>query len=294
MENIDNKVVFKSKVVSAEIVKEEKTTNVEKDTGSTEQESINRESDSSMTSGCVVGDVEEFTTTEPTNGELRKVLVFTLNEKISRPRSLNGTTYKLSIPNTVGNSVYLTVNYYTVDENTDTEQRYPYEVFISTLVPSQHLTFESRLITSILRKGMNLDFVIDDMCKIMEPGGGYYSERKYYPSIISHLGHTLKEAIMNIKEFNNEIAANLASKQHVNTSPENKKTTASNLKQNTSNDLEYLDELNSNSEPGTLSWGDIKGKAAATPPACADCGSHNITKSSGCLTCNDCGYSYCG
>ena len=81
MENIDNKVVFKSKIVSAEIVKEEKTTNVEKDTGGTEQESINRESDSSMSSGCVVGDVEEFTTIEPANGELRKVLVFTLNEK---------------------------------------------------------------------------------------------------------------------------------------------------------------------------------------------------------------------
>jgi ribonucleoside-diphosphate reductase alpha chain len=117
-------------------------------------------------------------------------------EKVIKPTPrlpiLDGQTYKLKWKE---NNFYVTINNH--------EQK-PFEIFINTQDMSQfqYVLALTRMMSSVFRRGDNIDFVIKDLKSIMDPNGGSWVDGQYIPSFIALLGKTIEQHLkfLNIDE----------------------------------------------------------------------------------------------
>src|SRR5260221_6693583 len=125
----------------------------------------------------------------------RRAKVIRLTEEVQRPEVLIGSTYKIKTP-VSDHAMYVTINDILLNEDTDHEQRRPFEIFINSknLDHFQWIVALTRIISAVFRKGGDVTFLVDELKAVFHPRGGYLQPRgKIMASIIAELGYVLQE-----------------------------------------------------------------------------------------------------
>jgi hypothetical protein len=131
--------------------------------------------------------------TEPTTTSQEESAIQVMNEFISRPDFLIGTTYKIKTPQSE-HAMYITINDMILNEGTADESKHPYEMFINSknMEHFQWVLALTRLISAVWRKGGNAH-----LKNVFDPKGGYYKKGGVYmPSIVAEIGHTIEKHLL--------------------------------------------------------------------------------------------------
>lgn len=107
------------------------------------------------------------------------------NDLKVRGYALNGKTYKIK-DGVTDSALYITIN---------DEDGCPFEIFINSknLEHYQWVVALTRVISAIFRKGGDCSFLIDELKSVFSPSGGYWSNKKFYPSVVAHIGSVVEE-----------------------------------------------------------------------------------------------------
>ena len=113
------------------------------------------------------------------------------HEALERPDVIRGKTYKIK---PAEHAFYITIN----DAFIDNKWR-PFELFINTK-DVQHFMWVmifSRLVSAVLRKNGEYEFMIEEMKAIIDPAtGGYWKKGEgCVPSLIADIGNILEKHI---------------------------------------------------------------------------------------------------
>ena len=130
----------------------------------------------------------------------RRAKVIRLTEEVQRPEMLIGSTYKIKTP-VSDHAMYVTINDILLNEDTDHEQRRPFEIFINSknLDHFQWIVALTRIISAVFRKGGDVTFMVDELKAVFDPRGGYWQPGgKFMPSIIAELGHVIEKHLQAI------------------------------------------------------------------------------------------------
>ena len=126
--------------------------------------------------------------------------VIRMHEKLERPEMLIGSTYKVKTP-VSDHAMYVTINDIVLNEDTEHEQRRPFEIFINSknLDHYQWIVALTRIMSAVFRKGGDVTFLVDELKAVFDPRGGYWQPGgKFMPSIIAELGHIVERHLINI------------------------------------------------------------------------------------------------
>jgi hypothetical protein len=121
--------------------------------------------------------------------------VVRMHEKLERPETLQGSTYKVKTP-VQDHAMYVTINDILLNAGTEHEQRRPFEIFINSknLDHYQWIVALTRLMSAVFRKGGDVTFMVDELKAVFDPRGGYWQPGgKFMPSIIAELGHIIEK-----------------------------------------------------------------------------------------------------
>ena len=130
----------------------------------------------------------------------RAAKVIRMHEKVERPEVLIGSTYKIKTPIS-DHAMYVTINDIVLNENTEFEQRRPFEIFINSknLDHFQWIVALTRIISAVFRKGGDVTFLVDELKAVFDPRGGYWQPGgKFMPSIIAELGYVIERHLQTI------------------------------------------------------------------------------------------------
>ena len=113
----------------------------------------------------------------------------------SRPKELEGTTYKIKTPLSA-DALYVTIN----DLVEEDGRRHPYEIFINTknLQHYSWIVAMTRLISAVFRHDPEPKFLVDELKSIYDPNGGYFSEGSYIPSLAADIGRIIEKHLAKI------------------------------------------------------------------------------------------------
>ena len=117
-----------------------------------------------------------------------------MHEKVERPDSLLGSTYKIKTPLSE-HALYVTINDVILNEGTDHEQRQPYEVFINSksMDQFQWVVALTRVISAVFRKGGDVCFLVEELKAVFDPQGGYFKKGgKFMPSLVAEIGDAIE------------------------------------------------------------------------------------------------------
>lgn len=123
-----------------------------------------------------------------------------VHENLKRPFKLKGTTYRIKPPQE-SSGLYLTINNIVLNEGTNNEQEYPFEVFVNAreMDSYQWIVAMTRSASAIFRKGGNVTFLVREYEAVKEPGGGYMGKDhfhpkkgKFYDSVVAEIGYILR------------------------------------------------------------------------------------------------------
>jgi hypothetical protein len=124
-----------------------------------------------------------------------------LTEKVARPESLQGRTYKLKPPS-AEHALYLTINDIVLNEGTEYESRQPFEIFLTSKDTKSHqwVMGMTLMISAIFRKGGDVLFIIDELKSVSDPSGGYFSKKAHgiMPSLVAEIGYTIEEHFIRV------------------------------------------------------------------------------------------------
>lgn len=188
-----------------------------------------------------------------------------------RPEKLQGETYKIKWPGSA-HAIYVTIN--------DDEQGKPFEIFINSK-DTEHFAWTvalTRMISAVFRRGGDVGFVADELEQVFDPRGGAWMGGKFVTSPIAAIGGVIRQHMEPKKDTRPPHPQQAG---FLLIMPKGKVMTETEAKEGAD---EHLD---------LPLWGE----AGSTPIGrheCADCGSFNTKKESGCFTCKDCGSSKCG
>ena len=217
--------------------------------------------------------------------ELEKVLrsvsdIVQMNERLARPESLLGTTYKLKSP-MMDHAMYVTINDVVLNRGTDHEVRRPFEIFINSKSMEQYqwVVALTLLMSAVFRKGGDVAFLVDGLRSVFDPRGGYLKAGgKFVPSLIAEIGDILERHL---------IDCGLMEKPGL--SPEQKAMVDAKRAQFSAK---------SRSGDGISSDPDADGDGSGGYPpnatVCAQCSVKSVIIMDGCATCLNCGDSKCG
>ena len=194
-----------------------------------------------------------------------------MHEKLERPETLIGSTYKIKTPLTE-HALYVTINDIVLNLGTEHEKRRPFEIFINSksMDHFQWIVALTRIISAVFRKGGDATFLVEELRSVFDPRGGYFKKGKYTPSLVAEIGDAIECHMKMIGMIRTEepdeaqqkfIADKLAAHQ-------SRKTT------------------------GTTT--DDNGGFPAEAQLCAKCSNKAVIKMDGCMTCLNCGDSKCG
>jgi hypothetical protein len=126
--------------------------------------------------------------------EKPEIVLETLNEALRRDDVLPGQTYKIKTPKS-DHALYITFNDVILNQGTEHEDRRPYEIFINSknMEQFQFVLALTRVISAVLRKGGNIEFLIEELKGVFDPKGGYFKKGGVFmPSLVAEIGHALE------------------------------------------------------------------------------------------------------
>lgn len=136
-----------------------------------------------------------------------------VHEGMKRPFRLMGSTYKIKPPHHKS-ALYLTVNDVLMNEGTDHEQAYPYEIFLNSreMESYQWIVTVTRTVSAIFRKGGNITFIVNELERVTQPNGDYWGKDhwhkkgKHYGSVVAEIGYILKQHMVEIGLIDDPLA----------------------------------------------------------------------------------------
>ena len=215
---------------------------------------------------------EEKANSEQATLEEQKLDLESKHENVARPEILHGTTYKIKTPQSE-HALYITINDMILNEDTEYEERRPYEVFINSknMEHFQWVLALTRVISAVFRKGGDAVFLVDELKSVFDPKGGYFKKGGVFmPSLVAEIGcmieqHLKKIGMLQTPEFDTHQKQFLDAKRK---------------------EFEAI-----HSDTSTL---DESGNFPAKALLCAKCQTKALVLMDGCMTCLNCGDSKCG
>lgn len=195
-----------------------------------------------------------------------------MHEKLERPETLRGNTYKIKTPLTE-HALYVTINDILLNEGTDHAKWRPFEIFINSksMEHFQWVVALTRVISAVFRKGGDVTFLVEELRSVFDPRGGYFKKGKYTPSLVADIGNVIECHLKTIGMIKNE--------------------------EFDENRQRILDEKRAEFESKTHENTEDNGNNAKYPveaQLCNRCMAKAVIKLDGCMTCLDCGDSKCG
>ena len=126
--------------------------------------------------------------------------IIQMHEKVSRPETLLGSTYKIKTPLS-DHAMYLTINDIILNEGSDHELRRPFEIFLNSKNMDQYqwISALTRVISAVFRKGGDCTFLVEELKAIFDPQGGYFkSGGRFMPSLVAEIGWAIEDHLQKI------------------------------------------------------------------------------------------------
>ena len=200
-----------------------------------------------------------------------KAQVLQMHEKIERPETLRGTTYKIKTPLSE-HALYVTINDIILNADTEYEVRRPFEIFINSknMDHFQWIVALTRIMSAVFRKGGDVTFLVEELRSVFDPRGGYFKKGgKYMPSLVAEIGDVIERHLRTIG-----LLKDTGPDEHQRKLIEEKRA-------------EYQAAKGTSSvEPGE--------PFPEEAELCAKCQTKAVIMLDGCLTCLNCGESKCG
>ena len=197
--------------------------------------------------------------------------VVQMHEKVERPPSLQGETYKVKTPLSE-HALYVTINDIVLNEGTEHELRRPFEVFINSknMDHFQWIVALTRIISAVFRKGGDVTFLVEELHSVFDPRGGYLKKGgRFVPSLVAEIGDVLEAHLRKIGILKDDVDEHrdrfLAEKRA---------------------------EIAASADAATDTESDSEFPARAE--ICRKCHAKAAVFMDGCLTCLSCGDSKCG
>jgi hypothetical protein len=195
-----------------------------------------------------------------------------MNETLSRPEILYGSTYKIKTPQSE-HALYITINDMILNEGTEHEERRPYEVFINSknMEHFQWVLALTRVISAVFRKGGDACFLVEELKAVFDPKGGYFKKGGVFmPSLVAEIGYAIESHLKRIgmlkdREMDDHQKQFLSAKRK-----------------------EFEAMHNDNAEI------DEDSAFPAKALLCGKCQTKAVVLMDGCMTCLNCGESKCG
>ncbi len=194
-----------------------------------------------------------------------------MHEKLERPDTLRGNTYKIKTPLT-DHALYVTINDVLLNEGTDHEKWRPFEIFINSksMDHFQWVVALTRVISAVFRKGGDVTFLVEELRSVFDPRGGYFKKGKYIPSLVADIGdviecHLKEIGMIKSEEMDDHRKEILAEKRA------------------------QFESRTKNIESGDETPSDFP----AESQLCNKCMTKAVIKMDGCMTCLNCGDSKC-
>jgi len=213
--------------------------------------------------------------------------IIQMHEKLERPESLIGATYKVKSP-LFEHALYVTINDVVLNPGTEHELRRPFELFINSknMEHFQWIVAITRIVSAVFRKGGDVTFLVEEMKAVFDPRGGYFKAGGVYmPSIVAEIGSVIEEHMKSIglihdPEVSDAQRALIAEKRaaYENRAKKNSDVSATHVSMGTSDIA-------------------VTGDGTSFPPSatmCSKCNTKALVLMDGCQTCLNCGYSKCG
>jgi hypothetical protein len=242
--------------------------------------------------------------------------VIQMHEKVERPDTLIGATYKIKSP-LFEHALYVTINDIVLNAGTEHELRRPFEIFVNSknMHHFQWIVALTRIMSAVFRKGGDVTFLVEELKAVFDPRGGYFKAGGVYmPSIVAELGAIVEQHLKSIgllhdpemdPEQRKLIAEKRAAYEARLTRDNSKKK--SELKAPPAqpgnptaldNDLAgILGETARKDRETSAPAESPSAEASAFPPGatmCNKCNTNAVILMDGCATCLNCGYSKCG
>jgi len=194
-----------------------------------------------------------------------------MHEKLERPESLMGSTYKIKTPLSE-HAMYLTINDIVLNLDTEHEKRRPFEIFVNSknMDHFQWVVALTRVVSAVFRKGGDVTFLVEELQSVFDPRGGYFNKGKYVPSLVAAIG--------NVIETHMKMIGLIATEE---LSEHQKKLLQ-----------EKRDQLESKNN--TENKNDGASEFPAEAQLCNKCMTKAVIKLDGCMTCLSCADSKCG
>ncbi len=224
--------------------------------------------------------------------------VIQMHEKVERPDTLIGATYKIKSP-LFEHALYVTINDIVLNQGTPHELRRPFEIFINSknMDHFQWIVALTRIMSAVFRKGGDVTFLVEELKAVFDPRGGYFKTGGVYmPSIVAELGAVIEQhmkmiGLLHDPELDAGQRALIAEKRAEYESRSKKKS-----------DVEAAaaapasgSKSKSQSPAAAATGGEAE--SGAFPPGatlCHKCNTNATIVMDGCATCLNCGYSKCG
>ena len=126
--------------------------------------------------------------------------VVQMHEKLERPETLMGSTYKVKTPLSE-HAMYITINDIVLNPGTEHEQRRPFEIFINSknMDHFQWIVALTRIVSAVFRKGGDCTFLVEELRSVFDPKGGYFKKGgKYMPSLVAEIGDVIESHMRTI------------------------------------------------------------------------------------------------
>lgn len=123
-----------------------------------------------------------------------------MNENVSRPDTLPGSTYKIKTPLSE-HALYITINDIVLNPGTAHEQRRPYEIFINSknMDHFQWVLALTRVVSAVFRKGGDCTFLVEELKAVFDPKGGYFKKGgRFMPSLVAEIGECIEKHLIEI------------------------------------------------------------------------------------------------
>ena len=200
-----------------------------------------------------------------------KADVIQMHEKIERPETLLGSTYKIKTPLS-DHALYVTINDVVLNAGTEHEQRRPFEIFINSknMEHFQWIVALTRIVSAVFRKGGDVTFLVEELRSVFDPRGGYFKKGgRYMPSLVAEIGDAIEAHMRSIGLIEDEPLAPPG--RHV---AESKRT---------------------HFERGGAVGSGYPGRGFPEGAQfCTKCHTPAVVRVDGCMTCLNCGDSKCG
>ena len=199
-----------------------------------------------------------------------KADIIQMHEKIERPETLLGSTYKIKTPLS-DHALYVTINDVMLNAGTEHEQRRPFEIFINSknMEHFQWIVALTRIVSAVFRKGGDVTFLVEELRSVFDPKGGYFKKGgRYMPSLVAEIGDAIEAHMRSIGLIEDEpldpVRSDLVEKSRM-----------------------QLAIANAGGEPAAHDFPD-------GAQLCEKCRTQAVVHKDGCMTCLNCGESKCG